>query len=580
MQADHSSITQQKHSGATLCQILLTVLFLAAPLYFQTNLGGRGLELTFNIPVWAAASFLISSGLYLIAATQWFVRPAHSWAFLLFPVVMVLSGIIAGSSQPIPWLFRQIYIIGGVLFLFSLFQFNIKQQQIERILYVVVASALVNALIAIAQIFSPELIRGWLVTAGNTPVGVFQQINVLSSYLATGIILSFYLMSRPSIRSASLAARLLLIICIGSCAFIITYIGSRIGMLSVVAGLTIMLVSRRRQLKKRAALTLIGLLSLLGGAIPGGTIQEISGFEKLSQKTIEIAKGADASIRVNMYAIALELVAQKPWFGHGIGNFQRVWGMQSGDYHQRNPSAKLPPYVTHPHNELVYWLIEGGIISFAGILVAIGAILLALIRCGPQRGGGYAALLIPISLHAQVELPFYLSSLHWFLWLFLVFIVLRHHTSANSVPLSLPAVRLIKSAAILFCIGSSYFLIHSARAQADIHAYLTNKEQQGPYLQIALKNLYFKPYAERLAMRSLLHSGILDKNPDKVHHFTQWAEQQISTNPQLKLFEDLNNGYTFLGLEEARCRIIHTGARMYPMNEPLKTAANACEKPK
>ncbi len=566
-----------RHTAARLCTALLALLFLVAPLYYQPNFGGRGLSLPYNIPIWAFASFLIAGGLYLIASTRRFIHPVHSWAFLLFPAVMVLSGIFAGASQPIPWLFRQIYVVSGVLFLFSLFQFHIKQRQIERILYVVVASAVVNALIALIQIFAPELIQGWLVTAGHTPVGVFQQINVLSSYLATGILLSFYLISRPSIGSAPVAARVLLILCIGSGAFLITYIGSRIGMLSAVAGLLILLASRWQQLRKRAALASIGLLSLLAGALPGGTLQEISGFERLSQKTIEIAQGADASIRINMYAIALELVAQKPGFGHGIGNFQRVWGVQSGDYHQRNPSAKLPPYVTHPHNELVYWLIEGGIVSLAGILVALAAILLALVRCGPQRGGGYAALLLPISLHAQVELPFYISSLHWFLWLFLVFVVLRHRTLTTPLPLSRPATRLIQGSAVLLCIGSSYFMIHSARAQADIHAYLTQKGA-GPYLQIALDNLYFRPYAEQLAMRNLLHASILDKNPDKVHYFARWAEQQIDINPELKLFEDLINAYTFLEIEAARCRVIQTGATMYPMNEPLRAAASGCEK--
>ncbi len=39
---------------------LLTALFLLAPLYFQTNLGGRGLELTYNIPAWMAASYLLT----------------------------------------------------------------------------------------------------------------------------------------------------------------------------------------------------------------------------------------------------------------------------------------------------------------------------------------------------------------------------------------------------------------------------------------------------------------------------------------------------------------------------------------
>ncbi|VAX08752.1 hypothetical protein MNBD_GAMMA26-1040 [hydrothermal vent metagenome] len=121
-------------------------------------------------------------------------------------------------------------------------------------------------------------------------------------------------------------------------------------------------------------------------------------------------------------------------------------------------------------------------------------------------------------------------------------------------------------------------MVHSARAQADIYAFLTAKENSSPYLQVALNNLYFKPYAERLAMRSLLHANIQAKNPEKVRYFAQWAEQQIAINPRLKMFEDLINAYTFLDLEKERCRIIHTGITMHPTNEPLRAAAAPCNK--
>ena len=107
---------------------LLALLFLVTPFYFQPNTGGIGLDLTYNIPAWAIASYVIAGALLLIAITHKFTRPANSWAFLVFPAVMILSGILAGSSQPISWLFRQTYIIGGLLFLFSLFQFEVGQR--------------------------------------------------------------------------------------------------------------------------------------------------------------------------------------------------------------------------------------------------------------------------------------------------------------------------------------------------------------------------------------------------------------------------------------------------------------------
>ncbi len=317
----------------------------------------------------------------------------------------------------------------------------------------------------------------------------------------------------------------------------------------------------------------MAMVVIIGGSIQGG-----KGFERVVNKTHEVTQGAAGSQRINMYTIALELVAKEPIHGHGIGNFLRVWGMQSGDYYQRNPDAALHPYVTHPHNELVYWLIEGGIISFAGIIAALGAILLALYRCGVQRGGAYTALLLPISLHTLVELPFYISAVHWFLWLFLLFLVLRHRTIGNSIPLSLSAMRLMKTTAILLCVGISYFMIHSARAQADIYSFATAKAgSKGPFLQIALNNLYSKPYAEELAMRSRLYAGIQAKDPDEVRRFTLWAESHIAVTPQLKMFEDLLNAHTFLQQVEAKCAVASTGAKMYPMNQVLQVLAKSCE---
>ncbi|MCP4275798.1 MAG: hypothetical protein GY779_05535, partial [Gammaproteobacteria bacterium] len=287
--------------------------------------------------------------------------------------------------------------------------------------------------------------------------------------------------------------------------------------------------------------------------------------------------GASASARVNMYRIAAELVAEKPVFGHGIGSFLRVWGQQAGDYHQRFPDAVLPEYVTHPHNEIVYWLIEGGVVAFSGMLLIFAVVLLALWRCGLHRGGAYLALLLPIGLHSLVELPFYISSLHWFLWMFLIFVVLRHRTKTKPLELSRPATRLIPALALVLSIGSGYFLLHTARAQADIMAFLQAKPGGGPYLEIARNNLYFKSRAEGLAMRSLLHHAIQNQQPEKVQVFLAWGEPRLALWPGLKLHEDLINAYHFLKDNKNKCRIIHEGAWRYPANEPLGKAVLGCK---
>ena len=554
-----------------LFNTLLAALLLIAPLYYQSNLGGTGLELTYNIPAWAAAVYTIGSGFIFFAFSRTIVLPKNAWAFLVFPVVMILSGLLAGSSQPIPWLFRQIYVLGGILFFFSLFQFKLRPSRIEKSLYIIAISSLLNALVALIQILAPDLLRGLFPSSGHLPIGIFQQVNVLASFLSTGLVVSLYLISRPSIRCTHPAIKALLIINIGLCSFIIVYTGSRVGFLSGILGITFLGLSRWRFFRKQTILTALVLAAIIGGSIQGH-----HGFARVVNKTSEITQGTSASARINMYAIALELVAEEPIHGHGIGNFLRVWGLQTGDYHQRHPHAALPPYVTHPHNELVYWLIEGGVIAFFGILISIGAILLALLRCGPQRGWAYCALLLPISLHTLVELPFYISAIHWFLWLFLIFLVLRHHTTTRAIPLSMAATRLLKGSTIVFCVGVSYFLFHCAQAQQDIYNFIKAKNIKGPYLEIALNNLYSKSYAEQLAMRSLLHSGIQTGDAAKVRRYVDWGERYIAINPELKIFEDLINAYAMLKQEEKKCRTIAWGAYIYPEMPSLQKIARSC----
>ncbi len=551
---------------------LMGALFLLAPIYHQDNFGGRGLDLTYNIPSWFIAILLISTGLAVFARQQRFIYPLHSWAFWVLPIIVVLTGLVEGSDQPIAWLFRQIYLLGGIFFLFTLFQFQPTQQSIERILLYVVFSALLNAILATFQILNPAALEGWFVTARNYPIGVFQQVNVVASYLATGLIIAIYLISQPSFQARSWVLKVLLVVSTGMAAFIIIIIGSRVGLISGVIGLLLIILSRWKQLKRQPI-----IMSLVLLAIAAGTFQGKTGFERISERTAEVAVGASASARVNMYRIAAELVAEKPVFGHGIGSFLRVWGQQAGDYHQRFPHAVLPAYITHPHNELVYWLIEGGVVAFSGILLILAVVLLALWHCGLHRTGTYLALLLPIGLHSLVELPFYISSLHWFLWVFLIFIVLRHRTKKKSFTLSRSATRLIPMLALILSLGGGYFLLHTARAQADIMAFLQPKQGGGPYLEIARTNLYFKSRAEDLAMRSLLHHAIQAQQPEKVQSFVVWGEPRLALWPDLKLHEDLINAYHFLKDGQNQCRIIQEGSWRYPANTPLEKAAAGCK---
>ena len=283
-----------------------------------------------------------------------------------------------------------------------------------------------------------------------------------------------------------------------------------------------------------------------------------------------------SNARIAMYSIGLEMVSTHPIEGYGIGGFLKVWNKQSSDFVGRHPETSMPDSISHPHNELLFWMIEGGLLALIGILAVVVGISIALYRCGFQRGGAYAAMLLPISLHTQVEHPFYVSSMHWFLWLFLVFVVLRHQIKVFNVALSLSATRLVQFVALFLAITVTIFMVNTARAQTDLHNFVSIENPQPPHLQIALNNLYFKTEAEKIAMRAMLNSSIALKDTAKVEIFEKWAKEYVNVSPELNVYRDLFFASRFLRPESKGCDAIEAGLAMYAHHKPLKKLFLGC----
>jgi O-antigen polymerase len=549
----------------------VVLLFAIAPLYYQRNWGGRGLELPFNLTTWAVATLIICCAMLLLTFRKQLLLPRGYIYFASIPVIIILVNLVTGTPQPVAFFFRETFIVGGLFFFFALFQFKLKPGQLDWILLAIVLSTIVHALIGVLQVHSPELMANWYATTETgVPRGVFQQINVQATFLTTGVIISVYLLSRPVVKQFNHLVSALLIVSIGLNTFVIIYSGSRVGLLSFLFSLLLLVIFRRRQLLNRKPLLALALAAILLGGFYG-----IEGVDSTLEKTRHIAQGDSREIRLTMYSIALELVSQKPIQGHGIGNYLRVWNLQTGDYFSRNPDAALDPYVEHPHNELVLLMIEGGVIIVAGILLSIYWVLASIVGCGWQRGAGYVAMLLPISFHAQVEQPFYISSVHWFLWLFLIFLVMRHRLVKIDLELSVAANRLVQIASVVFAVGILYFLQHTSRAHADIMAFIDGRASSEP-LQLAQDNQYFRHYAEELAMRSSLYHAINTDRPELVEQYLEWFATRLAIRPELKLFEDLINGYFFLDNNQARCEVIDNGIKMYPQNEALQELRSGC----
>ncbi|ELE9730699.1 O-antigen ligase family protein [Enterobacter kobei] len=121
--------------------------------------------------------------------------------------------------------------------------------------------------------------------------------------------------------------------------------------------------------------------------------------------------------RVVMLQGALSMAAEHPFTGSGLGSFEAIFP----DVLERAGLQARSDTITHPHNELLYVLDEGGIVALVGILVLLCIWFWPFInslRCHYRRWLLPLAGL-PLITHMMTEYPLYLSAPHLLLLLLL-----------------------------------------------------------------------------------------------------------------------------------------------------------------
>ncbi len=558
---------------------LLVTLLLLAPFYFHPNIGGTGFRIPNNIVVWLIAATIGFYSLYNFSSQRYFYLPRYFLLITALPILAFFSGLSAGVEVASQWIFRLLYIWGGLLFFFGLYQHRLKQGRIDRILFLVVLSGLIHALVGLAQILFVTKIPAWLpMNISGSPTGLFQHINNQASFQVTSAIAALWLMSRPTIRHGKPWRFWLLLVAIACAVFIVSYSGSRIGALAFLLALPLLLLSRWHKIiidKKRWGL--IGAVIII--SISTATIiEDQRGLTSVLDKTLAMNSGFSGSARLGIYTIAYNAFKEEPIFGHGIGSFIRVWQLGKPDFYAANPDAILPNQrVAHPHNETIFWLMEGGMVAGTGLLLVLLAILLTLKKLPPSRRYAYAALLLPITLHTQVELPFYISASHWFVFLILLFAVMHPFQRQHRVILSDAARKLIKVFAIVGGLTAAAFLSHTMAANLEFKSFVLKQADHDPSFPIATKNPYFKQLATETVISTLFFTSKKYGIDENVRTFAEWSEQELTTNPHILYYKLTVEALAYLQKNDRACAIASEGLTIYPNDPALREVRVICD---
>lgn len=540
----------------------LGFVYLIAMHSFAPNLNESGLSLPFNSVTWFSLSWVFAIGIYQVARTQR-IRYSKLTIGLLLSCLFISIPLMYPSSSIISVLPRLIGLWLGWLLFFSLQQFSLSNAHKQRILWFIILASLIEALLAYGQFFF--LTQGNLFaydSVMNQPYGIFQNINTMSSFLTTGLVLSGYLLARQQRKyGEKLSRTTLLYITPVVIVPIIILLASRTGW--IIALLSVLLIIPylyRFSTNKR----LVGwLVSLVSGIGLGLIIAHSSGNTQYVSGEVDIE-----SARQTVLPQAVDMFIEKPFTGYGFDRFESEYILYTARQHQLNPQYPVAVQdVSHPFNEVLLWGIEGGILSVFGIVLA--ALLVAFKIGGTRKGTRLAilTLLLPIALHAQIEDPFYQSSIHWVTFVILVFWVDQRTANYKNYNISTMAQKITRPISIALPLSLASYMLVTLHTNYQ----LVEFDKSSPKKLEILDNIIFPmSLNNEVAWQkksTQLRAGLVNKNLDKVNGYIAWALKSIKQNPNEALYRHLILAYLGKG-EISKAEQIRDEAKyLFPMQD-------------
>ncbi|EMW2203327.1 O-antigen ligase family protein [Enterobacter hormaechei] len=311
-----------------------------------------------------------------------------------------------------------------------------------------IATGLVCALSVLLMVLWPAGYAHWIpLQSDMRPSGGFRQVNLMASFLATMLALSLHRWLFSGQWRFLLALAVLMVATV--------WTQSTVGLLGVAVAVALMTLSGWRMLRHRLCLALTMLVSGWVGARLLMSLLSLVPF---------IDHDDSRAARLQMWHACLQLIQAHPWTGVGYGMFEGKYPSGISLLHE----VSLTGMLTHPHNELLYWLTEGGLVTVTGLLLLLAwgmRMSRHLWRQGSAAGGygspgsdatGLAICALPILLHTQTEYPWYMSGVHFVLFLFLLGLALSRLIPADQHVTLAPRIQ--KITAILLALAGVFLV--------------------------------------------------------------------------------------------------------------------------
>lgn len=534
--------------------------------FFMHNPGGAGLYLPFNAWGWIFASLVMALGLWHVTLSQRLVVSPLLTAQWLGGILLLLPMAYPGFELKDYAIPRLLGLFAGLLFLASLYQWRFGREARDRLLYLLLGAVAIEALLGLVQYYL--LVPGnWIGydTQTNRPYGIFQQPNVMASFMATGLSLAIWLELRGDANPWLKGLRYGVIL---ATSLLLVVLQSRVGQLGGVMALLLLSaqLGRERRLGRMLALVALGILLglasqyLMAGARRGLEIYQSGGMRSI------------------YWPYAAKLIAQMPWTGWGYGSFESVFLHHYMADKALNPAMVQIEYnLDHPHNEFLYWAVEGGLAPMLGMVLMGGALLWRLSRAGWVKGAALLALVTPILLHTQTEYPFYHAIALWWALLLLLYAMdaeVEEQDHGNWRDHHCRPWLLLRFMAIAIPLIVIPFMLTALHT-----AWVVTKYERGGYKQPALLLDIVNPMAwltrvefDVNAVRLMV--GLQANNQAELEAYLDWGQAFVRHTPRANIYANMVIALNALGRTAEADNLRASALMLYP-GEPLLTVSAA-----
>ncbi|NRH21759.1 PglL family O-oligosaccharyltransferase [Pantoea stewartii] len=504
-------------------------------LYVLPNSGGSGLSLPQNLLTWLVIALVLLFCAFskqfegvkissLSGGERVILLGVILWCFPLF-----LTRDLNWFQNALPRVVALIVLIFLYLTLNHTLSYRLKSRYL--FLHVIVNACLLQAGYVILQlIFSP----------GERPYGSFQQVNVLSSFLATGLVCLLFVFNRNKTEQKTIL-RYYYDFSIALLAGIIVVLQSRAAFIGVIGGAGIVLWKGFTEKRTRSYTALILLLT---GTGCGLFILYVLPIFFPGPLLPVIVKTSSNSARFYMMRLTTELIMQSPITGQGYGSFEAVFGQLASTVWPGLEAAT----VTHPHNELLFAWVEGGVIALCGGVLIVAGVIRQLWERGALKWYG-VAFLLPVAVHMNLEYPLYQSAAYALVIVLLLLAAgvaaspVKEEIMKNGVQIKPTFLR-----ARIFWGSVSLFMIYFSFTGLITQQKLTQIEKNGLQAFVVEPEKTMSAFPNRYSQRARVdfdyHVALLlrfnkDRDLTLLYAFQKWADDFLKTHNDPNIYNSM-----------------------------------------